>query len=279
MKRLIVNADDLGYSKEVNFQIEECVRRGVITSSTLMANAPAFEDGVRIAKHYNQISTGVHLNLVEFKPLTNINIFKKYGIVGDDDNFIDGAVFVKPINDELKQAVFEEWDAQIAKIKTVGIIPSHADSHQHTHTITALQDVLCKVLEKHNISKVRRKIIPSIRIMLFRKKQAKVVLNKSSIVQVPKRNIIYRRFHLFMVKYQSYVWNRSMNEHYNMTNAFYSFRDFYYNRSLLCLGDNKSVIELMCHPGQKAFQHETDILIKDLSWLPNNYIMINYNQL
>ena len=71
MRRLIINSDDLGMSCEVNKQIEDCIRLGCITSSTLMANAPAFDGGVRIAKQYPQISVGVHLNIIEFAPLTN----------------------------------------------------------------------------------------------------------------------------------------------------------------------------------------------------------------
>ena len=89
MKKIIINADDLGYSLWVNGEIERCIVSGVVTSSTLMANAPGFKDGVRIAKQYPHISIGVHLNLVEFAPLTNLEIFRKHGIVGGDGNFIE----------------------------------------------------------------------------------------------------------------------------------------------------------------------------------------------
>lgn len=277
--RVIINADDLGYNLEINRQIENGIRKGVITSSTLMANAPGFEDGVRIAKQYNQISVGIHLNLVEYTPLTNYEIFKKNGIVGDDGSFINGAIFVTPINDELKQAIYEEWDAQISRMENSGLIPTHADSHQHTHTIMELQDVLCGILKKHKIAKVRRKIVPSLRKMIWGSKNIKVVIDKKNAVQPPKRNVIYRRWHLIVVKLQGWQWNTAMSKHFIMSNQFYSFRDFYSNRSLLRLGGKNTVIELMCHPGQKAFQQETEILIQDKSWLPYDYQLINYNQL
>ena len=70
---------------------------------------------------------------MEYTPLTNYEIFKKNGIVGDDGSFINGAIFVTPINDELKQAIYEEWDAQISRMENSGLIPTHAYSHQHTH--------------------------------------------------------------------------------------------------------------------------------------------------
>ena len=90
MRRLIINADDLGISKDVNKQIEECIHIGCITSSSLMANGPAFEDGIRIAKQYPQISVGVHLNIVEFTPLTNADIFRKHGVLDSEGAFIEG---------------------------------------------------------------------------------------------------------------------------------------------------------------------------------------------
>lgn len=280
MRKLIINADDLGMSAEVNGQIEECIRLGCITSSTLMANAPAFDEGVRIAKQYSQISVGVHLNLIEFKPLTNSDIFKKHGVVGEDGCFIEGAIGCVTIGDELKQAVFEEWDAQITKVEQTGLVPSHCDSHEHTHTIRALKDVLCQVLDKHSIKHVRRTIIPSIRLMLQARKQPQEVkLDKSRAVQRKKRNVLYRRLHLFAVKYSAFKWNRAMAGQYSMTNAFYSFRDFYRNRDLLCLGGKSSVIELMCHPGNKPFQSETEHLMYDKSWLTEEYELISYNQL
>ena len=231
MRKLIVNADDLGISLGVNAQIEECIHRGVVTSSTLMANAPAFEDGVRIAKQYPQISVGVHLNLIEFKPLTNKAIFHKYGITDSEYRFIEGAIFALPIDEELKQAVFEEWDAQIAKVEEAGIIPTHLDSHQHTHTIEALHEPLVKVLEKHGINKVRRKIVPSIKLMLRGKKHPVVHLDKSKAFPMKKHNVLYRRFHLFVVIIANKHWNRKMKKCFVMADSFYAFRDFFYNNS------------------------------------------------
>jgi predicted glycoside hydrolase/deacetylase ChbG (UPF0249 family) len=279
MKRLIVNADDLGMSREVNSQIEECIRRGCITSSTLMANAPDFEGGVRIAQQYPQISVGVHLNIIEFAPLTNLDIFRRYGIIDQAGQFIDGAIFFVPINDELRNAIFEEWDAQISRVEATGIRPTHCDSHQHTHTIKELQEPLCQVLDRHHIKRVRRKTVPSIRLMFRTKSHQTVKLDKSKAIQPKQRNVLYRRLRLFWVKYQSCLWNRKMTARYIMTDRFYPFRYFFDFPKYLNLGGNNAIIELMCHPGNKPYQSETDNLIRDNSWLPNGYELISYNDL
>lgn len=279
MKKIIINADDLGMSMEVNAQIKKCIDLGVITSSTLMANAPEFDEGVRIAKAYPQISVGAHLNIIEFAPLTNQEIFRKHGMLDEDGNFIDGAAFVVKIDDELKQAIFEEWDAQITKIKNAGIYPAHCDSHQHTHTISELQDVLCRVLDKHGIHGVRRRVIPSIRLMLRARKQAEIVhLDKSKAMQPKKRNVIYRRIHLFIVIYDSWRWNRQMRKKYTMTDGFFSFNEFYLNADILGL-KKMDVVELMCHPGNKPFDKETEFLMKNMHWLDPNCQLIAYHKL
>ena len=277
--RLIINADDLGMSENVNNEIEKCIKLGVITSSTLMANAPAFEGGVRIAEAYSHISIGVHLNIVEFAPLTNQEVFRKHGMLSNDGNFIDGAAFVVAIDDELKKAIYEEWDAQITKIEKAGICPTHCDSHQHTHSILELQDVLCRVLDKHNIMKVRRKSIPSIRLMLCAKKNHSTVhLDKSKAMLPKKRNVIYRRINLFVVKYTSWLWNKKMSKKYIMTDGFFSFKDFYSNRDVLGL-DTKPSVELMCHPGNCPFNAETSYLMNVKNWMNSDLQLISYNKL
>ena len=277
---LIINADDLGISTEVNRQIEKCINLGVITSSTLLANAPAFDDGIRIAKQYSQISVGVHLNLIEFAPLTNVEIFKKHGIVGDDGNFIEGAIFCVPIDDELKQAVFEEWDAQVSKIKEANITPTHCDSHQHTHTILSLHEPLFRVLEKHSINHVRRKLTPSIRLLLLQKRRPAIKLDKSKAKMLPKRNILYRRLHLLSVIRRCHKWNDMLGKRFRIADGFYPFNDFYYDCKVLRLGQANAVVELMCHPGHIAYQNETNNLINSQSWFnKNKYSLISYKEL
>ena len=279
MKKLIINADDLGISKEVNAQIKKCIELGVITSSSLMANAPAFDEGVSIAKKYPQISVGVHLNIIEFAPLTNQEVFRKHGMLDEFGNFIDGAAFVVSYDDELKKAIYEEWDTQIEKMEEYGLTPTHCDSHQHTHTIIALQDILCQVLNEHHIKRVRRTAVPSIRLMLRAKKQAETVqLDKSKAMPPKRHSVVYRRIHLFVVKFTSWWWNRQMGKKYTMTDGFYSFDDYYSNADILGL-QKKETIELMCHPGNKPFEKETEFLMKDMHWLDKNCQMIAYHKL
>lgn len=275
--RAIINADDLGISLSVNKQIEDCIKRGVVSSTTLLVNAPAFADGVRIAKSYPHVSVGIHLNLIEFAPLTNVDVFKEFGVVGSDGNFVEGAIFVANCRDKrLRKAVFEEWDAQITKFEAAGLKPTHIDSHEHTHTIIPLQDVLCAVMDKHGINRVRRKTNPSIRLMLRGRRHPDTVhLDKSKAIVRKKRNVVFRRFHVFVAKYYSIWWNHRMSKRYVLTDSFYAFRVFLSNRDIIPTG---KTVELMCHPGHKSYQSETESLLNPSNW-NKEVSIISYNDL
>ncbi|MGH9522002.1 MAG: ChbG/HpnK family deacetylase, partial [Terriglobales bacterium] len=69
MKRLIVNADDLGLTPAVNRGIVEAHRHGIVTSATLMANGAAYDDAVSLASAEPRLAIGCHVDLVQLAPM------------------------------------------------------------------------------------------------------------------------------------------------------------------------------------------------------------------
>ena len=67
---LIVNAEDLGGNVAINDASFALMEAGVVTSSTIIANGPAFEHAIAAIKQFPNCSFGVHLNLTVFPPLT-----------------------------------------------------------------------------------------------------------------------------------------------------------------------------------------------------------------
>ena len=61
--KVIFNADDFGYSKAINLGIIQAHKNGILSSATLMANMPGFEDAVKLAKENPELGVGVHLTL------------------------------------------------------------------------------------------------------------------------------------------------------------------------------------------------------------------------
>ena len=71
MKKIIINADDFGLNTSVNHAIIESFEKGLINSTTIMANMPGFDEAIDLAHKHNIINkTGIHLTLTEGEPLT-----------------------------------------------------------------------------------------------------------------------------------------------------------------------------------------------------------------
>ncbi len=70
MKRLILRADDLGFSEGINYGIEKSVREGLIRSVGLMPNMPAAAHGVQLLRDL-PVCLGQHTNICVGRPLTD----------------------------------------------------------------------------------------------------------------------------------------------------------------------------------------------------------------
>src|SRR5204863_8267646 len=69
MKRLIVNADDFGFTRGVNAGILRASESGILTSATLMANGDAFGEAVEMALANPRLGVGCHLVAVGGRPV------------------------------------------------------------------------------------------------------------------------------------------------------------------------------------------------------------------
>jgi chitin disaccharide deacetylase len=146
VRRLIVNADDFGLTHGVNRAIAESHARGVVTSTTLMANSRAYEEAVLLAKASNSWSVGCHVVLVDGAPL--IDPARLPSLVPDHEphHFRAGigVLALQFLSGRIDSDQVEaETTAQIRKLQSSGIDVSHIDTHKHTHMFPAvLQGVL-----------------------------------------------------------------------------------------------------------------------------------------
>lgn len=128
-KRLIVNADDFGLSPGVNRGIVEAYRHGIVTSTTLLVNLPAAVAAATLAKWLGGLKVGLHLNLTQGKPASDP--LRVPSLVNHQGDFLG--------NNEESIAVWQEADirrefqAQMARYLSLGLAPTHVDSHHHIH--------------------------------------------------------------------------------------------------------------------------------------------------
>src|SRR5215813_556275 len=69
MKRLIINADDFGFTRGVNNGIVQAHKQGIVTSTTIMANGQAFNEAVELARENPGLGVGCHLYIVGGRPV------------------------------------------------------------------------------------------------------------------------------------------------------------------------------------------------------------------
>jgi hopanoid biosynthesis associated protein HpnK len=133
VRRLIINADDFGFTSGVNRAIVEAHAHGVVTSSTLMANGPAFAEAAQLAKTAPKLSIGCHVALTDGKPVLAA---EQLPSLTSGANFRDGMIWfaARAIAGRMDAAeITAEAAAQIRKIQSAGIAVSHIDTHKHTH--------------------------------------------------------------------------------------------------------------------------------------------------
>lgn len=148
MHKVIINADDFGYGPGINHGIIDSYRHGILTSTTMMANASGFEHGVRLAKENPGLGIGVHLNLTYGYPL--VEGWKT--IVDQETGLFKKRQFYETLDFKVDQEeVYQEWDAQIQKIINAGIKPTHLDSHHHTHAYGTNQEVVIRLARKYKL--------------------------------------------------------------------------------------------------------------------------------
>ncbi len=156
VKNIIVNADDFGLKSSVNKAIIESFNNGIINSTTLMANMPGFDEAVELAHKNNIITkTGIHLNLSEGYPLTS-NILNTNQF--NTANRSDHKVYIKTLfflTKKEKKLIFDEFAAQIEKVRNAGIIITHIDTHHHTDDVWSITQIILTLLKTYNIPSMR----------------------------------------------------------------------------------------------------------------------------
>jgi predicted glycoside hydrolase/deacetylase ChbG (UPF0249 family) len=153
IRRVIINADELGIDQPRTLGIFEACRKGVVTSTTVLANSKLLEALAHQAGEVPNLGVGVHLNLTDGAP-----------ILSHPKTLADrqGRFFAKL---EARRRLMEgrmdleeiraEFDLQIRRVRDAGIEPSHLDSLHHIHLYPGVMSAVCWAARRHGIDKIR----------------------------------------------------------------------------------------------------------------------------
>ena len=132
MKRLVINADDFGYTKGINKGIIHAHKHGVVTSTSIMVNRIAANDISKLSKFKN-LSVGLHFDITDEKIMDYLKTYKKIAL---DD----------------KKKIRKDFYSQIEKFTNLtGKLPDHLDSHLHFHMNPKIKPIFKEYSEKYSI--------------------------------------------------------------------------------------------------------------------------------
>jgi len=146
LKRLIVTADDFGAAPEVNAAVETAHRDGILTAASLMVTGPALADAVARARAMPSLRVGLHLVLVEGRPLLPAPAVPT--LVGTDGCFRSdmarlGATifFSRRARAELAAEILMQFEA----FRATGLPLDHCNAHKHFHLHPTIGDLIVRI--------------------------------------------------------------------------------------------------------------------------------------
>jgi len=146
LKRLIINADDFGLTDGVTAGIVESILNGAVSATSAMVCLPeAVENLGRWAPKLGG-QVGLHLQLTDGIPCAQPSLIPS--LLTADGRFPRSWRHLGMLNpDEVRR----EWRAQMERILSLGIRPTHIDTHHHVHRLPVAFDVYCEIAKTYGI--------------------------------------------------------------------------------------------------------------------------------
>lgn len=157
-----MNADDFGMAPGVNRAILELHAAEVLTSATLMAQAPATEEAVKMALAMPSLGVGCHIVLVDGTPVSdprNIPSLINPGTRALHPS--PGALLKRLYTLRIRSREVEaEAAAQIALLQSYGLRLTHIDTHKHLHMFPSILRPVLRAAKAAGIRAVRNPFEP-----------------------------------------------------------------------------------------------------------------------
>ncbi len=161
MKRLIVTADDFGAAEAVNDAVEHAHRNGILSAASLMVSGSHAADAVRRARGMPNLRVGLHLVLVEGKPILPAaavpDLVDERGYFRTNMALAGATMFFLP---RARQQLEAEIEAQFAAFEASGLALDHVNAHKHFHLHPTIAELMVKIGKRHGAKGARVPLEP-----------------------------------------------------------------------------------------------------------------------
>jgi predicted glycoside hydrolase/deacetylase ChbG (UPF0249 family) len=251
---IIINADDFGGSEELNLCVQKLHELGVLSSATLFANSPYFDNAIKIAKDLPELGIGVHLTLDGPHNVLN----NPSSIINPSTlQFYDQHQVVKKLKyfGFYSKDIYKEYKAQIQKIMDHGIKITHIDHHHHLHLYFQSLIQVIRVAQKFKIGGVRSQIM----LMPY---------------HTEFYNVMYRKFNQYYIRH-SHI--NTPEGHLALLQCTENPRLFNLRRIKKLLSGNLKTFEIVTHPKSINYFDTTFLTDPEFIKLIGNHNLINYS--
>ncbi len=149
MRKLIVNADDLGYTLGVTRGIIRAHKDGIVTSASVTVNMPAAAESVELTrKEAPDLGLGLHLTLTAGPSVASSDLIPD--LVKPDGHFHPKAEVTARLGQLDMVQVERELLAQVDRfIELAGKQPDHLDSHHHiTYLHPSIMELMLRLASR-----------------------------------------------------------------------------------------------------------------------------------
>ena len=161
LRRLILTADDFGAATEVNEAVERAHKEGVLTAASLMVAGRAAADAVARARTMPSLRVGLHLVLVEGKPVLPAravpDLVDANGFFRNDMARAGAAMFFRP---KVRRQLESEIEAQFEAFVATGLKLDHVNAHKHFHLHPTIAALMIKRARAHGVKGARVPLEP-----------------------------------------------------------------------------------------------------------------------
>lgn len=161
MRNLILTADDFGAAVEVNQAVERAHKDGVLSATSLMVSGLAAADAVSRARDMPKLRVGLHLVLVEGKPVLPArqvpDLVDGEGHFRTDMAWAGAAMFFRP---KVKAQLAAEIEAQFEAFAATGLKLDHVNAHKHFHLHPTIAALIVKFAAAYGASGARVPLEP-----------------------------------------------------------------------------------------------------------------------
>lgn len=145
MNHVVVNADDLGLSREINEGISAGFEKGIVSDTSLLIEAPHADDALKRLERAGIRHAGIHINL---------DAEVGWDIPAGERHSRSELVDLLADRDFLDKCRVRAR-AQIERFLDSSLIPTHLDTHHHVHGFFPIFLLLVELMQEYRIPAMR----------------------------------------------------------------------------------------------------------------------------